>query len=199
MPPRRRNGCGHSGATCALSMWRRWACRRRGDAVDWLEANPHATGQDILGLPCSEPPHEDTTNPLDGIDEKVAAEPGAAFKPEVLNALAALKQADRSAYESLRAKLKRGGCRVTALDEALPAASGENGRRPSQADILLGLTLEGAELFHTREGVGYADIQIMGHRETWAIRSKGFKRWLARRFFEETSGARGRRARPAGP
>ena len=28
-----------------------------------------------------------------------------------------------------------------------------------------------------------------GHRETWPIRAKGFKRWLARRFFEETSGA----------
>jgi hypothetical protein len=31
--------------------------------------------------------------------------------------------------------------------------------------------------------------QFLGHRETWPIRSKGFKRWLSRCFFEETKGA----------
>src|SRR5207302_9077385 len=30
---------------------------------------------------------------------------------------------------------------------------------------------------------------INGHRETWAIRAKGFRRWLARCFYEETQGA----------
>ena len=29
----------------------------------------------------------------------------------------------------------------------------------------------------------------MGHRETWPIRSRGFKRWLTRRFYESTDGA----------
>ena len=46
-----------------------------------------------------------------------------------------------------------------------------------------------AELFHAPDGTGFADLDINGHRETWPIRAKGFRRWLARRFFEETGGA----------
>jgi hypothetical protein len=46
-----------------------------------------------------------------------------------------------------------------------------------------------AELFHAPDGAGFADLDINGHRETWPIRNKGFRRWLARRFFEETGGA----------
>jgi Bifunctional DNA primase/polymerase, N-terminal len=62
------------------------------------------------------------------------------------------------------------------------------GRSPSQADILIGLA-QSAELFHTPDGRGFADLEINGHRETWSIRSKNFRRWLARRFFETTRGA----------
>ena len=62
------------------------------------------------------------------------------------------------------------------------------GRGPTQADILIGLA-QTAELFHTPDGTGFADLDINGHRETWPIRAKGFRRWLARRFFEETGGA----------
>jgi hypothetical protein len=32
-------------------------------------------------------------------------------------------------------------------------------------------------------------LDISGHRETWPIRAKGFRRWLARRFYEATRGA----------
>ena len=62
------------------------------------------------------------------------------------------------------------------------------GRGPTQADILIDLA-QTAELFHTPDGTGFADLDINGHRETWPIRAKGFRRWLARRFFEETGGA----------
>ena len=54
----------------------------------------------------------------------------------------------------------------------------------------------------TLEGQGWIDAQVdnaevlildnistNGHRETWSIRAKGFRRWLARRFFEATQGA----------
>ena len=47
----------------------------------------------------------------------------------------------------------------------------------------------GAGLFHTADGTGYADLEITGHRETWPIRRKGFKQWIARRYFEATDGA----------
>jgi len=69
-----------------------------------------------------------------------------------------------------------------------PIGEGLGGRRRKQADILIGLVGE-AGLFHAADGTGYADLWIDGHRETWPIRSKGFTRWLARKFFEETEGA----------
>ncbi len=132
---------------------------------------------------------EDLRDPLDGLVERTTVNPGAPFAPEVLEQLAVLKQNDRAAFEALRAQLKTAGCRVTALDEALAAASGDiGGRGPTQADLLLNLA-HAAELFHTPDNTGYADLDINGHRETWPIRAKGFRRWLARCFFEETGGA----------
>jgi hypothetical protein len=132
---------------------------------------------------------EDIRDPLDGLVERVVADPGAAFAPEVLERLATLKKEDRAAFELLRSNVKKSGCRVTALDEAIAEESGERGGRdPSQADILLELART-AELFHTPDGSGFADLDINGHRETWPIRAKGFRRWLTRRFYEETGGA----------
>ena len=132
---------------------------------------------------------EDFQDPLDGLVERTKSHPGAAFVPEVLERLAELKRDDRAAFEALRAQLKGAGCRVTALDEAMAEESGEaGGRSPSQADILLELA-QTAELFHAPDGTGFADLDINGHRETWPIRSKGFRRWLARRYFESTGGA----------
>jgi hypothetical protein len=131
---------------------------------------------------------EDVPDPLAGLALKTIVDPGAAFAPAVLEALAALKREDRAAFEALRSQLKKSGCRVTALDEAIAEESGDTGRGPTQADILIRLARD-AELFHSPDGSGFADIDINGHRETWPIRSKGFRRWLARRFFEETGGA----------
>jgi len=128
-------------------------------------------------------------DPLQGLVERTVADPGAAFAPDVLERIAALKRDDRAAFEVLRAQLKKAGCRVAALDDAIAEESGEAGRRhPTQADILIELA-QAAELFHAPDGTGYADLNINGHRETWPIRAKGFRRWLARRFFEQTGGA----------
>lgn len=43
-----------------------------------------------------------------------------------------------------------------------------------------------AELFHTPDGEPFATVTVGDHRETWALRSKGFRRWLARRFYAHT-------------
>ena len=132
---------------------------------------------------------EDIPDPLDGFVEKTASDPGAAFTPEVLERLAAMKKDERAAFEALRAQLKSAGCRVTALDEAIAEESGDvGGRGPTQADILIDLA-QTAELFHALDETGFADLDINGHRETWPIRTKGFRRWLARRFFDATQGA----------
>src|SRR3989442_12116235 len=44
-------------------------------------------------------------------------------------------------------------------------------------------------LFHTATGTAFADIMVDGHRETWPIRSKRFRGWLRRRYYQATGGA----------
>src|SRR6188768_1726192 len=44
------------------------------------------------------------------------------------------------------------------------------------------------ELFHSPSGVAFAEFITAGHRETWPIRSKRFRTWL-RRCYYQTSGA----------
>jgi len=132
---------------------------------------------------------EEIRDPLSGLVARAETNPGAPFVPEVLECLVTLKKEDRAQFEGLRAQLKRVGCRVMVLDEALAEEAGEEGGRgPKQADILIELAQE-ADLFHAPDVTAYADLQVNGHRETWSVRSKGFRRWLARRFFEATGGA----------
>jgi hypothetical protein len=132
---------------------------------------------------------QEVRDPLDGLVAKTTADPGLPFRPDVLEALTALKRDDLPAFERLRAQLKKTKCRVTALDRAIAEKDGQGGGpRPKQADILIELA-QTAELFHAPDGTGFADIEVNGHRETWSIRSKGFRRWLARCFFKATGGA----------
>jgi hypothetical protein len=137
---------------------------------------------------------ESTQDPLERLVEKTTADPGLPFRPSVLAQLVLLKKENRAAFEALRAQLKRAGCRVAALDGAMAEEGGEHGgRAPTHAEILIGLA-QGVELFHTPDGTGYADLQINGHRETWLIRGKGFRRWLCRQFFDVTQSAPGSEA-----
>jgi hypothetical protein len=41
-------------------------------------------------------------------------------------------------------------------------------------------------LFHTSDRVAYADLEVFGWRETWPIRSRGFRHWLVRIYYETT-------------
>ena len=61
------------------------------------------------------------------------------------------------------------------------------GKRPAK-DILIELAKE-AELFHTPDNTPYADFFVNGHRETWPVRAKGFRRWLGRKYYEATHSA----------
>lgn len=51
-----------------------------------------------------------------------------------------------------------------------------------------------AQLIHNADGEGFAVMMIDGHKETWPLRSKGFKRWIQRRFFEQYKKAPGSQA-----
>lgn len=74
-----------------------------------------------------------------------------------------------------------------------PGTNGTDGtddsdRKRSQADRLIEIAAD-ADLFHSPDGTAFADLDINGHRETWPVRSRGFRRWLARRFYEVAEGA----------
>jgi hypothetical protein len=57
--------------------------------------------------------------------------------------------------------------------------------KPKQADILVDIGREQAELFHSPDGTAWATVEIGGHQETWAVRATGFRRWLTHKYFQE--------------
>ncbi len=57
-------------------------------------------------------------------------------------------------------------------------------RRPTQADLLIACSSD-AELFHSPDDGRFAVVPHAGHQEVWSIRSKGFRDWLSRRFYEQ--------------
>ena len=125
------------------------------------------------------------SDPLDCLVQNTATDPYAAFRPEIIDGLVALKSEDPEAFEVLRADLKEAGCRVCALDEAMNNEEGAKGRSPTQADILI--SLPGiVQLFHSPDGRAFAELRIGDHRETLPVRKKEFRAWLSRKFYEQT-------------
>jgi hypothetical protein len=155
-----------------------WDCA---DALlEW--SNPAALRAKVLELA---KPLQNESDPLADLVERTAVNPGAPFEAEALARLTALKKQDPAAFEILRSRLKK-VCRVTELDKNI---EGESERGPTQAEILIGIATKEADLFHASDDTAFADVQINGHRETWSVRMKGFRRWLTRKFFEVTDGA----------
>lgn len=60
---------------------------------------------------------------------------------------------------------------------------GENGKKQTQAQQLV-LLAGDVEFFHTADDAIYGTFSLDGHKETWPVRCKSFRRWLAHRFYE---------------
>ena len=73
------------------------------------------------------------------------------------------------------------------FDKLTGAGDGENGR-PTQAGQLIAIAETGCTLFHCGEDA-FAEIENDGHRETWPVRSRGFREWLQHRFYKQHGGA----------
>lgn len=91
-----------------------------------------------------------------------------------------------------------GGMSTPALSDAdAPPAegSGQDGgkAKASQATLLVDLA-EAAVFFHTPDLDPYADVVVGTHRETWPLRTKGFRRWLAESYFNMYGRAAGSQA-----
>ncbi|HEX8173977.1 MAG TPA: DUF3854 domain-containing protein [Pyrinomonadaceae bacterium] len=80
----------------------------------------------------------------------------------------------------------KGAGYVCALFDAAHSPEDEKTKRRSQSTVLVDL-IEDAELFHTSEGDTYATIPVKGHFETWALKSRGFRDWLSKRYYESES------------
>jgi hypothetical protein len=72
---------------------------------------------------------------------------------------------------------------VSALIDGAKSPESETTKKKSQSSVLVEL-ITGTELFHTSEGDTFATIPMNGHRETWALKSKGFREWLSKRYYE---------------
>lgn len=69
------------------------------------------------------------------------------------------------------------------VDQSDQAVEPSNNKKPTQAEILIELA-SGVELFHTSDHECFATIKIEDHTETWPIRSKSFRSFLIRAFYE---------------
>ncbi|MSR55051.1 MAG: hypothetical protein EXS09_17440 [Gemmataceae bacterium] len=60
----------------------------------------------------------------------------------------------------------------------------------TNAEILIGIALTDTELWHTPDAA-YATIERDGHRENWPLRSKSYRQWLAKQFYDQEKNAVG--------
>ena len=69
----------------------------------------------------------------------------------------------------------------------------KRGAKGSQtnAETLLDIATNDSELWHTPDGTAYATVQRDGHREHWSIRSRAFKQWLGKAYYDRTRNAVG--------
>ena len=79
------------------------------------------------------------------------------------------------------------------LDEV--AEQQQSDKKESKATKLVKLALEqDIELFHNPEGEAYATIPVDGRRETYVLKTKAIRLWLARLFYETYEEAAGSQA-----
>lgn len=76
------------------------------------------------------------------------------------------------------------------VDEHGGGASAGEDDQPSQATLAANMATDW-DLWHTPDKVAYATIPVGNHDENWQVRSQTFKRYVAKRFFEEHEKAMG--------
>jgi hypothetical protein len=176
-----------------LDLAKHWPeCPPGGDLSDWIEAG--GTKEKFDALIAIGPDWGQTSTEWDALIERARQDKGAPFETEVVTALAELKKDRRAEFERVLGLLKDAGVRVSELEKEIAKESNDRGGGRTAAERLIDLgTDTKVELFHALDAVPYADINVNSsdntHRATWPIRSKGFKSWLVRNFFEETGGA----------
>jgi hypothetical protein len=160
------------------------------DVSNWLE-NDRA-GVKLLAEIKETPPWEPTA------DDGNADSDTSKFDDELIAELAALPTLQYA--KRRRDAARQIGITVGELDKAVAESDDDKDDKSAaaavvkkQADFLIELA-GAADLFHTPSGDAYADATVADHRETYRVRSKSFRSWLAHRFYEERKGAPGSEA-----
>lgn len=86
----------------------------------------------------------------------------------------------------LKKAASRLGVGVGALQKALREhGKGGEEAEPTAAKELARLALEHSELWRDGEGTAWATLRVEDHAENWPVRSRAFKLWLTRLYYEE--------------
>ena len=129
------------------------------------------------------PESNETSDVLDDLVERTRLDPTAPFASNALKALAALPP-DR--WEAMRGELKRAGFgRITSLQAAMGKA--QDGRKKMGiADRLFSIAQEDADYFQGNDGIAYAHVLVGAVRQTQAVKSHAFRKWLTKRYHDTT-------------
>ena len=148
------------------------------DVSDWIKGEDTA-GAKLAKLakeaPLWEPPTEPTPTDIEVEITRLAK-----------LSLGEYEQQRRDAAKKLRFRAETLDDMVAAERTRLGLSGGQG---QTTADLLVGLSTRAKELFYAPDGTAFAIIPVGNHLETWPVRSKGFKRWLVREFYGETSSA----------
>jgi len=100
---------------------------------------------------------------------------------------------DASIIQGIDGKLRyqcfHNSCKGRTWKEARKKISGDDkltkfgGKKPTQAESLLGVVEQQVELFHTSEDDIFGRLKIDEHYETWNVRSRGFRKYLSNQFY----------------
>ncbi len=125
------------------------------------------------------------------LPEAVLLDPGAHLEPAAVAALRILRDGAPAEFQRVFSQLPA----KRALNAAMKSAEAPAEERIPQAQMLMGLFADsGAMLFHDGDEGAYSDVRVGGHRETWRVRSSGFRRWLRALYFADRSAPPGAQA-----
>lgn len=135
-------------------------------------ADPRESHQQVVGL-------------LEGLTPETWPEQRAAF-------FEGLQSLDPVSVDLLLKKAaSRLGVSLGAMQKGFKehAKRGEEAEPTAAKEILTRLALEHSELWRDGEGDAWATLRVEDHAENWPVRSRAFRLWLTRLYYEERGGA----------
>lgn len=112
-------------------------------------------------------------------------DPGAIFKPDIVDAITLIYECDKAQYQRLRYELKK-YIPIASLEKLIFENVGSRNLRMGQADELVNLVKVDVELFHDQSKEAYATINVGFHDETYKINSAPFSEWLTSKYYTST-------------